>query len=184
MQKRIAIIGAGASGLVAIKSCRDEGLIPICFETTDAIGGLWRYTEDVTNNQGSVTRTTVINTSKEMMCYSDFPIPADFPNFMHNTKVYEYFKMYAKHFELYSSIRFKHKVVSIRRTKDFDSSGEWTVEYINLKEEGQRKVQEKFQGVLLCSGHHANKREPKFEGMDKFKVQFELDVAFGLNEIQ
>lgn len=45
MAKRIAIIGSGASGLTAIKSCLDEGLTPVCFERTDDIGGLWNYKE-------------------------------------------------------------------------------------------------------------------------------------------
>lgn len=43
MTKRVAVIGAGASGLTAIKCCLDEGLEPTCFEKTDDIGGLWRY---------------------------------------------------------------------------------------------------------------------------------------------
>jgi dimethylaniline monooxygenase (N-oxide forming) len=41
--KQIAIIGAGVSGLGAIKSCLEEGLEPTCFEKSNDIGGLWRY---------------------------------------------------------------------------------------------------------------------------------------------
>ena len=33
------IIGAGSSGLSAIKSCLEEGLEPVCFEMEDFIGG-------------------------------------------------------------------------------------------------------------------------------------------------
>lgn len=36
---KIAIIGSGASGLAAIKSCLDEGLRPHCFEKQRFIGG-------------------------------------------------------------------------------------------------------------------------------------------------
>ncbi|MEE6515863.1 hypothetical protein FKM82_024987 [Ascaphus truei] len=43
MVKKVAVIGAGASGLVAIKSCLDEGLEPTCFEKTDDLGGLWNF---------------------------------------------------------------------------------------------------------------------------------------------
>ena len=45
LSKRILIIGAGASGLPAIKSCLEEGLIPICVERSEHIGGLWNYRE-------------------------------------------------------------------------------------------------------------------------------------------
>src|SRR3569623_986905 len=48
----------------------------------------------------SVMKSTVINTSKEMTAYSDFPPPDDFPNFMHQSKMYEYFQMYAENFGL------------------------------------------------------------------------------------
>ena len=84
---RVAIVGAGASGLAAVKCCLDEGLSPVCFERTSYIGGLWHYTDKPKEGQACVMKSTVINTSKEMMSYSDFPIPAHYPNFMHNSQV-------------------------------------------------------------------------------------------------
>lgn len=39
----VAVIGAGASGLCALKCCLDEGLAPTCFERSGDIGGLWRF---------------------------------------------------------------------------------------------------------------------------------------------
>lgn len=84
---RVAVIGAGASGLTAIKACLDEGLQPVCFERTKDIGGLWRFTDSPVEGQACVMKSTVINTSKEMMAYSDFPIPAKYPVFMHNSHV-------------------------------------------------------------------------------------------------
>ncbi|XP_071983261.1 flavin-containing monooxygenase 3-like isoform X2 [Engystomops pustulosus] len=47
MVKTVAIIGAGISGLGAIKACLEEGLEPTCFERSDDIGGLWRFTTSV-----------------------------------------------------------------------------------------------------------------------------------------
>ncbi|GFN90215.1 dimethylaniline monooxygenase [n-oxide-forming] [Plakobranchus ocellatus] len=85
--RRVAIIGAGASGLAAIKCCLDEGLVPVCFERTSEFGGLWRYKDDPVEGQGCVMKSTVINVSKEMMSYSDFPAPENLPIFMHNSQV-------------------------------------------------------------------------------------------------
>ena len=107
------MIGAGASGLTAIKCCLDDGLEPVCFERTDDIGGLWNYKDQTHDGQATVMKSTIINTSKEMMCYSDFPIPAEFPNFMHNTKVMEYFRLYAKEFKLDKYIRFKTEITKV-----------------------------------------------------------------------
>lgn len=43
MTRRVAVIGGGSSGLACIKCCLDEGLEPVCFESSDDIGGLWRF---------------------------------------------------------------------------------------------------------------------------------------------
>lgn len=43
MVQRVAIIGAGVGGLASVKCCLDEGLEPTCFERSEDIGGLWRY---------------------------------------------------------------------------------------------------------------------------------------------
>ena len=43
MAKKVAVIGAGVSGLASLKCCVDEGLEPTCFEKTEDIGGLWRF---------------------------------------------------------------------------------------------------------------------------------------------
>lgn len=44
MAKRVAVIGAGVSGLSSIKCCLDEDLEPTCFERSNDIGGLWKFT--------------------------------------------------------------------------------------------------------------------------------------------
>ncbi|TMS20295.1 Dimethylaniline monooxygenase [N-oxide-forming] 5 [Larimichthys crocea] len=81
MVRRVAVVGAGSSGLACIKICVDEGLEPICFESTDDIGGLWKFKESPEQERSSIYRSLVTNTSKEMMCFSDFPMPPDYPNY-------------------------------------------------------------------------------------------------------
>ncbi|XP_074008830.1 flavin-containing monooxygenase 3-like isoform X2 [Numenius arquata] len=48
MVRRVAVVGAGVSGLAATKCCLEEGLEPTCFEQSENIGGLWHYTTLVT----------------------------------------------------------------------------------------------------------------------------------------
>lgn len=52
-------------------------------------------------------RSVITNTSKEMSCFSDFPYPEHFPNFLPHGLLLEYFQMYAQHFQLLRHIRFK-----------------------------------------------------------------------------
>lgn len=170
--KRVAIVGAGASGIVAIKSCLDEGLVPVCFERTDDIGGLWHYTPGIREDQACVMKTTVINTSKEMMAYSDFLIPNDFPNYMHNSKVQEYFKMYVKNFDLEKYIKFKTSVLSVKEVDDFNTTGQWVVDSQAVDEDGQLiggVESQIFDAVMSCTGHHAGKQIANFPGQENFK---------------
>ncbi|CAH3021974.1 unnamed protein product [Porites evermanni] len=169
---KVAIIGAGASGLTCIKSCKDEGLEPVCFEQEDSIGGLWYFTEE--ERHSSVYRSTVINTSKEMMCFSDFPIPKEYPPYMRHDKIIQYFHLYADAFDLYKHIRFRTKVVDLRKTFDFEESGKWEIVFQELngksgKDSGEDKV-EVYDAVMLCVGHHSEPSwpNPKFRGQDEF----------------
>ncbi|KAF9992795.1 Cyclopentanone 1,2-monooxygenase (CPMO), partial [Modicella reniformis] len=122
-KKRVAIIGAGSSGLVAIKEClmEPDHLEVVCFEQEPHIGGLWRYmdvTKENPNPHSSVYKSTIINTSKEMMAFSDYAIPGSWATYLHNTKVAQYFDLYAEHFGLLKYIRFQTKIVEIRELKD------------------------------------------------------------------
>ncbi|CAH2311800.1 dimethylaniline monooxygenase [N-oxide-forming] 5-like [Pelobates cultripes] len=170
MGKKVAVIGAGASGLVAIKCCLDEQLEPTCFERSDDIGGLWRFKENPEDGRASIYKTVIINTSKEMMCYSDFPIPEDYPNYMHNSKIFKYFKLYAEHFQLTKHIQFKTTVCSIKKCADFAKTGQWEV----VTEKDGKQETTIFDAVLVCSGHHTNAHLPldSFPGIEKFKGQY------------
>ena len=43
--KHVAVIGAGAAGLTAIKCCLEEGLQATCYEKSAHVGGLWYFDE-------------------------------------------------------------------------------------------------------------------------------------------
>lgn len=72
-------------------------------------------------------KNTVTNTSKEMMAFSDFPPPANYPNYLPNAQYLEYLRLYADNFNLLPSIRFNTIVLSIDRADDYDASGNWKV---------------------------------------------------------
>ncbi|XP_061440910.1 flavin-containing monooxygenase 5-like [Rhineura floridana] len=169
-KKKVAIIGGGSSGLCNIKCCLDEGLDPTCFESSEDIGGLWRFKENPEEDRASIYRSVIINTSKEMMCFSDFPIPDDFPNYMHNSKIMYYFRMYAKHFDLLKYIRFRTKVCCVTRRPDFSRTGQWDV----VTETNGKEESSVFDAVLVCTGHHTNAHVPlnSFPGIEKFKGRY------------
>ena len=165
---KIAIIGAGVSGLVSIKSCLDEGLEPVCFEKSEEIGGLWKFSDDATSaaKHGSVYESTVINTSKEMTCFSDLPAPKHFPPFMPRGHVEEYLRIYAEHFDLVKFIRFQSIVLEISRTTDHRETGQWRVCY---KDDNENVSESIFDGVMICNGHLSKPFLPAFKGLSSFQ---------------
>ncbi|XP_076583172.1 flavin-containing monooxygenase 5-like [Chaetodon auriga] len=171
MTRRVAVIGGGSSGLACIKCCLDEGLEPVCFESSDDIGGLWRFKENPEPDRASIYHSVIINTSKEMMCFSDFPIPAHYPNFMHNSLIMDYFRMYADNFQLIKHIRFNTKVLQVKQRSDFSHSGQWDVETEN---QDGKKEEHVFDAVMICTGHHCHPHMPlhDFPGIDTFKGKY------------
>ncbi|NP_001451.2 flavin-containing monooxygenase 2 isoform a [Homo sapiens] len=170
MAKKVAVIGAGVSGLISLKCCVDEGLEPTCFERTEDIGGVWRFKENVEDGRASIYQSVVTNTSKEMSCFSDFPMPEDFPNFLHNSKLLEYFRIFAKKFDLLKYIQFQTTVLSVRKCPDFSSSGQWKV----VTQSNGKEQSAVFDAVMVCSGHHILPHIPlkSFPGMERFKGQY------------
>ncbi|XP_002740302.1 flavin-containing monooxygenase 5-like [Saccoglossus kowalevskii] len=165
--RKVAVIGAGASGLSAIKSCLEEGLEPICFEKGTDIGGLWNYHEDNRHGHASVFKSTTINTSKEIMAFSDFPIPSKYPNFMPHNYVLAYFRLYADRFKLLPYIKFNICVESIKPNADYALNGKWDICFRDVTK--QEVVTQTFDAVLVCTGHHVDPNVPEFPGQDDFK---------------
>ncbi|XP_072724003.1 dimethylaniline monooxygenase [N-oxide-forming] 4 [Ciconia boyciana] len=171
MVRRVAIIGAGVGGLASVKCCLDEGLEPTCFERSEDIGGLWRYTDSMDGGRVSVYRSVITNTSKEMSCFSDFPCPEDFPCFLPHSRLLEYFRMYAQHFDLLQHIRFKTTALSVRKRPDFATSGQWEV----VTETDGVQESHIFDAVMVCTGHYQEPYLPlaSFPGIDtRFKGQY------------
>uniref|UniRef100_UPI00358FF602 flavin-containing monooxygenase 5-like isoform X1 n=2 Tax=Myxine glutinosa TaxID=7769 RepID=UPI00358FF602 len=171
MVKQVCIIGAGPSGLASIKCCLDEGLEPTCFEMGDDIGGLWKYRDEVMEGQGNIYLSLVTNTSKEMMCFSDFPMPAHFPVFMRHTVLFQYFHLYANKFQLTKYIRLKTKVKSVTKQTDFPSSGQWNIMIVDENGKEEKLV---FDAVMFCSGLQMNPHLPlkSFPGIEHFRGRY------------
>ncbi|XP_042322006.1 dimethylaniline monooxygenase [N-oxide-forming] 4 isoform X2 [Sceloporus undulatus] len=170
MVLKVAIVGAGVSGLASIKCCLNEGLEPICFEKTGGIGGLWKFTEIPERRRITVYRSVITNTSKEMTCFSDFPFPEDCPNYLHHSVLLKYLGAYAEHFQLLDYIHFKTTVYSIRKHPDFTSTGQWVVH----TETGGQQASDIFDAVMICSGRYAEPNLPldSFPGIENFKGRY------------
>ncbi|KAI0232850.1 Dimethylaniline monooxygenase [N-oxide-forming] 2 [Lamellibrachia satsuma] len=165
--KTVAIVGAGAGGLTAIKCCIDEGLSPTCFERSSELGGLWYYTVDpLVEGRVCVAPTTTSNLSKEMSAFSDFPFPKQFSNFMHHSHMLTYLRSYAAKFDLEKYIKYDRDVTLVEPAADYDSTGRWTVAAKDRKS-GEVKSST-FDAVLVCNGLNNQPRWPEIPGLKSF----------------
>ncbi|HEY8605591.1 MAG TPA: NAD(P)-binding domain-containing protein [Noviherbaspirillum sp.] len=147
----VCIVGAGSSGVTVAKALRQKGVPFECFEIGSDIGGMWRYEND--NGLSSAYRSLHIDTSRNNLGYSDFPIPDRYPDFLSHYEVMEYLEAYAAHFGVRQHIRFRTRVEDVRP----DGDGAWLVRL------GSGETR-RYRAVIVANGHLWDPRLPDFPG--------------------
>jgi cation diffusion facilitator CzcD-associated flavoprotein CzcO len=151
------LIGAGSSGIAVVKALKEHRIPFDCFEKSDRIGGNWVFGNR--NGMSAAYRDLFINTSRERMEYSDFPMPKTYPDFPHHSQIAEYFDAYVDHFGLREHITFEtgveHAALTDERT--------WEV----TLDTGETR---RYDALLVANGHHWDPRwpEPAFSSADTF----------------
>lgn len=145
--QRACIIGAGSSGITAVKALKDRGIPFDCFEKGDRIGGLWVF-ENKTGLSAAY-RSLHINTSRDRMAFADFPMPADYPDFPHHSLIAKYFERYADTFGLRPLITFDTSVTCAERRP----GGGY---FVTLSTGETRE----YEALIVANGHHWHPRPP------------------------
>lgn len=159
-RRRVAVIGAGISGLASAKCLLEEGFIPVVFEQATRIGGVWTFDESLPEGGGPAYRSLITNTSKQTTAYSDFPFPADFPDFPARASVECYLCEYAERFRVREHIRFGTRVEAVIPAEE----GRWTV---RTCKDGIC-TSDTFDAVFICSGVFHDPVLPSYEGLEHF----------------
>ncbi|AEI92609.1 NAD(P)-binding domain-containing protein [Roseobacter litoralis] len=179
MTKRVAIIGAGPSGLAqlrAFQSAKEKGAdIPevVCFEKQSNWGGLWNYTWRTGLDQygepvhGSMYRYLWSNGPKEGLEFADYSFEEHFgkqiASYPPRAVLFDYIEGRVKKAGVRDLIRFETAVRSVEETDD----GKFTVKVKDLP--GDNEYEEVFDYVVCASGHFSTPNVPEFEGFDSFK---------------
>lgn len=138
---RVAIIGAGASGLAAARVFSRSGIEPTVLEQSGFSGGVWKYqgttADDKSDNIGDkktspMYRGLRTNLPKEIMAFREFPFPKTAstssssssydPSFVTHQAVWDYLQAYQTHFDLTKYIQYSSTVqrLGIATTKNGD----------------------------------------------------------------
>jgi len=157
MKTKVCVIGAGPSGITALKNLIDQEIDAVCYDFNTEVGGNWVYQEKL--GHSSVFETTHIISSKTLSQYEDFTFD-DFekglPDYPSHDQLKRYFQAYAARFELYPHIEFNTLVVSC----ELNDLNHWVVK---TSREGAEKT-EIFTHLIVCNGHHWKPRLPFYPG--------------------
>lgn len=158
--KKVAVIGAGLSGLVTIKELLEESHSVICFEQEDDIGGAFNTRKKEDHGAYDDLHLTVSN---YFMSFSSFPPRDEKRRYWTATEYFNYLKDFAGEFGLLDHIRFNSTVLGI---DPFDEET-WRITY----EKNGVILDEYVDAVAICSGRFRQPNIPKFQGLERFKGQ-------------
>ena len=177
MTKRVAIIGAGPSGLAqlrAFQSAEAKGeTVPevVCFEKQDDWGGLWNYTWRTGVDQygepvhGSMYRYLWSNGPKEGLEFADYTFEEHFgrpiASYPPRAVLFDYIEGRVKKAGVRDKIRFS----TVCRNVSWDGS-KFTVTVENLPE--KTIYSEEFDHVVVATGHFSTPNVPYYPGFDTF----------------
>ncbi|MBC7936187.1 MAG: NAD(P)-binding domain-containing protein [Rhizobacter sp.] len=152
-RKQIGIIGAGISGLATAKAFKERGYGVTVLEKAGSVGGVWE------RSRSYIKLTT--QTTKNEYSFSDYPMPAAFPEWPSGENMSDYLTCFAKHFGLAAHIFFDKEVLSMEfRNK------QWTLAVQDLHD--KTTMEQHFDFVVVCTGTFHEKHIPAFEGVQQF----------------
>ncbi|KAF5252953.1 hypothetical protein FANTH_2040 [Fusarium anthophilum] len=189
---RIAIIGAGPSGLAAARYLLAEKKFSKIrvFEQRATPGGVWNYTPLAREQGFSVPRTQPsftpdqalwpndnghvefmspiydlleTNIPHSLMRYSDKEFPQGSSLFPRHSVVLQYLKEYAQ--EINSHISYQTQVLNIEKP-GLSRSQPWTVEVLDLK--ANKVIKDEYDAVVVASGHYNDPFIPDIPGLVEF----------------
>ncbi|OIW30704.1 FAD/NAD(P)-binding domain-containing protein [Coniochaeta ligniaria NRRL 30616] len=176
---RVAVIGAGPSGLVTLKYLKTahqffpiKPIETLLFEAEDAVGGTFTH---------RTYEDAELVSSKQLTTFSDFRPRKDDPDFLSAERYVEYLKQYCDHFDLWPSINLSTPVLSVRRR-----TGDVGGHVIHYRKDGKEMTWE-CDAVAVCSGLHVTPSIPNVPGIEnvpvvKHSAEFKSREEFGTDK--
>jgi dimethylaniline monooxygenase (N-oxide forming) len=154
--KKVAIIGAGRSGLVTAKYIKQHGMNPCVFDKASEIGGLW-------SKNTAIWEGLYSNISKYTTAFVDHPWPEGTCIFPSKVEVQDYLNTYAERFRLNDHICLRHQVLSAKQTSD----KKWELRILNLNSNDTKVLI--FDFLVISSGLQDKPYIPELRNSDKFE---------------
>ncbi|XP_027070950.2 flavin-containing monooxygenase FMO GS-OX5-like isoform X1 [Coffea arabica] len=174
---KVAVIGAGVSGLLTARELQREGQQIVVYEKSNQIGGVWVYDPEVeTDPLGLDPNRRIIHSSmydslrtnfpKQLMEFTDYSFTIEkngkYLYFPDRKEVLKFLNDFARDFGLDHLIRFNTEVVSVEQ-----KNGKWVLES-KTSDVDQTNQKELFDAVVICNGHHTQPKLADTPGIKKW----------------
>lgn len=113
-------------------------------DSGSGVGGNWLH---------GVYRSAHIVSSRKATEYEHYPMPSDYPDFPSADQMLSYLQKFAKDKDLIQFCQFQKTVVQVSPNK----KNQWVVKF----KDGETRS---YKGVIVCNGHHWDKRYPSLSG--------------------
>ncbi len=180
MTKKVAIIGAGPSGLAQLRAFQSAAAkgenVPhvTCFEKQEDWGGLWNYTWRTGLDEygepvhGSMYRYLWSNGPKEGLEFADYTFDEHFgypiASYPPRAVLFDYIEGRVKKAGVREKIKFRH---SCRRVDYDDAKGKFRVVVEDLVND--KEIVADYDYVVCASGHFSTPNVPYFPGFETYQ---------------
>ena len=156
-RKTVAVIGGGVSGLAAAKAFDEKGHRVIGFERSHDFGGVWELSRSYPDVQ--------TQSPKDLYCYTDHPMPEDYPEWPKGPQVHAYLHSYAAKHRLSRLFQLNTNIKSMDRRADGKPG--WT---LTIEAAGRTRTED-FDFVAVCTGQFSEKNILTHPGQEDFVAQ-------------
>lgn len=179
MKKRVAVIGAGPSGLSQLHAFHSDMTMGndspevICFEKQDNWGGMWNYTWRTGSDEfgepvhGSMYRQLWSNGPKECLEFADYSFDEHFgrpiASFPPRAVLYDYIEGRIKKSNVRECIRFH---TTLRLVHFDESAQQFDLTLHDLA--ANHTYTERFDYLVIATGHFSTPNVPLFQGLETF----------------
>ena len=153
---QIALIGAGPSGLAGARNLQKQGIAFQGFETHADVGGLW----NIENPRSTVYASAHLISSKRTTEFSEFPMADQVADYPSHRDLLDYFRAFARQFDLHSHYRFNTRVLKAEPVSDAPDT-RWRL--TTQTGDAAPEVAE-YKGLVIANGTLAEPNMPAFPG--------------------
>ncbi|MFZ4715574.1 MAG: flavin-containing monooxygenase [Bacteriovoracaceae bacterium] len=144
------LIGGGPAGIAGARNLQKYGVPFEGVEAFSDFGGLW----NIDNPRSTVYESAHLISSKRMTEFKEFPMKDSVADYPSHKEMSQYFKDFAKHFDLYAHYRFNTR---IEKLEPIDGGKSWKATFDN----GESKL---YKGVIIANGTLSEPNMPNFKG--------------------